>query len=71
MSQLEKDQIRRAVEIVGSQKAMGEALRITPGFVSQWCNGTRQVSPRYCLKIQKLTKGKVKAVQLRPDIFGG
>lgn len=39
-------------------------------YIDQVANGLNLVSPRRALIIEELTKGKLKASLLRPDIFG-
>jgi DNA-binding transcriptional regulator YdaS (Cro superfamily) len=62
--------IDRALELFKTQTAMAEAIGATGPFVSQWMNGKRPVSPKYCLRIEKVTGGAVTRYELRPDIFG-
>lgn len=61
--------LNKAIEIVGGQKLFAEKLGVGSMAVTHWKN--RQVPASYCREIQKLTDNKVKASDLRPDIFGG
>jgi DNA-binding transcriptional regulator YdaS (Cro superfamily) len=61
--------IAKAIEIVGTQREFARCLSISPGLVSQWKNGTRPVAANHCLAIEAVTKGAVKAKDLRPDVF--
>ena len=48
-------------------KDMAEACNVSSQSITNWQN--RGVPPKYCMKIQSLTSGRVTAHQLRPDIF--
>ena len=63
------DLICQAVDILGSNNALAEKLGVHPSLVSNWKTGRRTVAPVHCKAIQRLTKGKVKAKDLRPDVF--
>jgi len=60
--------IQKAVEIVGGQSALATALGIkNPAIVWQWVNKVRPVPAKYCVDIERLTKGVVTREQLCPD----
>jgi len=67
----------KAISLVGSQTALASMLskacrrKIWQSHISTWRNRDRKVPPEYCKTIEKITNGRVKASQLRPDIFGG
>lgn len=61
-----KDAFEKAVKIAGSKSALARILDITPWALSKW-NSNRIPEDR-CIPIEKFTKGKVRAEQLRPDI---
>lgn len=63
--------VKLAVDIAGggSNTELAKLLGVTQSAVSMWKSGERQVGPRHCKAIQRLTKGKVKAKDLRPDVF--
>lgn len=61
--------IKLAVELLGSNNALAEKLGVSAAAVSMWKNGERQVGPKHCKAIERLTKRKVKAADLRPDVF--
>lgn len=66
--------IRRACAAVGGQAEMARSLVITPGAVSQWCLGTREVPAERCPAIERLTRAANKPVtceELRPDVEWG
>lgn len=60
-----------AIEIVGSQRALAKALSIAPTAVSQWRKaeeeGGRPVPPKQCVRIERITDGRVSRRDLRPD----
>ncbi|HHW4672597.1 MAG TPA: YdaS family helix-turn-helix protein, partial [Xylella fastidiosa subsp. pauca] len=41
--------IARAVEVLGSQKALADLLGVHPALVSQWVTSRRRVAPRLVL----------------------
>ena len=53
----------------GAKTEMAKALGITKNWVSQLLTGQRQCGPHLALAIAKYTKNKVRAKDLRPDIF--
>ena len=64
--------LRSAIEMLGSQRALADALGITPVAVGQWlqegCNkNARRVPPKQCVRIERLTNGVVSRRDLRPD----
>jgi len=62
--------IKKAVEVLGSQSALAQALKVSPQFIFQLTNGTRPVPAKLCRPIEEATLGKVSCHDLRPDIFG-
>lgn len=62
--------IEQAVEFFGTQRALADKIGTSPAFVSQWVTGARPIPPRFCLRIERETGGKVTAAQLLPEIFG-
>ncbi|QXW27181.1 helix-turn-helix domain-containing protein [Acinetobacter johnsonii] len=61
-----KDALEKAIKIVGSKSALARGLGITPWALSKW--NFNKIPEDRCLPIEELTKSKVKAEQLRPDI---
>lgn len=47
---------------------MATALEVRQPTVSEWLRGERQVPPRQCPKIERLTDGAVTCEMLRPDM---
>lgn len=67
---MDKTPIERAVDLVGGQKALADALKIKPAMVWQWVNGHRPVAAHHCLPIEQATSGAITRHDLRPDVFG-
>lgn len=69
--------IKAAVAFAGGQSALAKALKakghdeVTQSHVWNWLNRDHKAPGNVCLDIEKITKKKVKAVELRPDIFKG
>jgi DNA-binding transcriptional regulator YdaS (Cro superfamily) len=53
-----------------TQKEFAERLGVTPGLVSQWIVGRAPVPPERAVEIERLTRGMVTRLELRPDVFG-
>lgn len=60
-----------AAEVLGSQKALAAALGVSTGAVSQWKEEGRKIPAEHCPVIERLTRGKVRCEQMRPDIAWG
>jgi DNA-binding transcriptional regulator YdaS (Cro superfamily) len=63
-----KHPIDVASEIVGSQTLLAAALGVTKGAVPQWRTEGRRVPAEHCPSIERLTGGRVRCEDLRPDI---
>lgn len=61
--------IKRAAEVIGSQREMAKILGVTPGAVTQWL--TAGVPADRCPSIERMTRGAVTCEELRPDIDWG
>lgn len=59
--------IKRAANIVGSQRELAKLLGVTRARVTQWLTTDRIVSD-YCPRIERLTGGQVRCEDLRPDV---
>lgn len=53
-----------------SQEAFAKSVDVTQGAVSQWLTGATKISPEIAKKVERVTAGKVRREDLRPDIFG-
>lgn len=60
--------IKTAIDIVGTQKKLGEACGITQQAVFKWLHNKAKVSPEHIPLIVKATNGAVKAHEIRPDL---
>lgn len=63
--------ISRAIEILGSQAALASALGVRQPTISEWLRGGRRVPAERCPAIERLTGGKVRCEDLRPDVAWG
>ena len=54
----------------GSMIAMARQLGVSKTWFSLICHERAKPSEDICVNIERLTKGKVKRVELRPDLFG-
>jgi DNA-binding transcriptional regulator YdaS (Cro superfamily) len=67
---MELNGIKKAIECLGSQSALAQALDVSPQFICQLANGSRPVPAKLVRKIETATAGQVTCHDLRPDIFG-
>lgn len=67
---MDKTPIAAAIEAVGGQRELAEALGVHPSLVSQWANGRRPVAAIHAIPIETATGGQVTRHDLRPDVFG-
>ena len=58
-----------AIEHVGTQQALADALGIQSPSISEWKSRGRVPAER-CRAIQDATEGRVTVHDLRPDVFG-
>ena len=58
--------IEQAAQLFGSLSKLALALNITYGSVFKWAHGQSVPSPLSCMKIEKVTKGKIKKEDIRP-----
>jgi len=65
---MSKHPVDVAAEIMGSQVALASALGVTKAAVSQWKDEGRRVPAEHCPAIERLTGGKVRCEDLRPDV---
>lgn len=59
----------RAIDTVGTQQALADALGIQSPSISEW-KARGKVPAERCLAIEALCGGKVSRYDLRPDVFG-
>ena len=53
-----------------SGKKLAEMLGCSDKLVSHWRTGRQRPSPRFARRIEALSEGRIKAADLRPDIYG-
>lgn len=61
------EDLKRAIEIVGSQKQLGLAVGVVPQVVNNWLR-RGNVPAEYCPGIERATGGVVRCEDLRPDV---
>ncbi|WP_186267795.1 transcriptional regulator [Burkholderia gladioli] len=61
-----KFHLKRAIEILGSQEALGAAIGVTQQTISYWLK-TGIIRPEHCIAIEAATQGLVSRCDLRPD----
>ena len=57
------------IEEVGSVSELAKLLDVSQPYVSNWLYGRRLIPATQVKKLAELSKGKVKAKDLRPDVF--
>jgi DNA-binding transcriptional regulator YdaS (Cro superfamily) len=63
--------LERAINIVGSQVALGKSIGVSQQRVWWWLNrGEGRVPAELCRSIEQATQGAVTVHDLRPDVFG-
>lgn len=60
--------INEAVDIMGSQAALARRLHISASTVNEWVQGARQVPTAQCVRVERITQGRVTADALRADV---
>ncbi|WP_019518735.1 transcriptional regulator [Faucicola boevrei] len=61
--------IEKLIEMFGkNQRELGEKIGVTQGTITGWLNNRHGVSIVNAKKIEKITEGKIKAVDLCPII---
>ena len=55
-------------EVTG--KRLAEQLGCSDKLVSHWRTGRQRPSPKFARRLEALSNGRVKAADLRPDIYG-
>jgi DNA-binding transcriptional regulator YdaS (Cro superfamily) len=60
----------KIVKKVGSSKELAYLLKISPHYLYNLTSSGRNIPVKYIKKLVDISKGEVKAKDLRPDIFG-
>lgn len=63
MKTIEKD--RRSIAC----RMLSKELEVSTSSIYSWMNGTRSISPKNALKLEKITRGVVSRHDSRPDIY--
>lgn len=63
-----KNPLDTAILIAGSMQALATALGVTKGAVFQWKMPSRKVPAEHCPAIERMTAGRVRCEELRPDV---
>ena len=61
--------VKAAVDFAGSQLKLAELLGTKQVTVSAWINRYGRISADLALKAHQVTKGKISAHDLRPDLY--
>lgn len=61
--------IEKAVLFFGGTVKLSEALKVDNSNVSKWLYLKLPIPLKHAIKIEKLTKGEIKAKDLRPDVY--
>ena len=64
-----KEWVEEIIDYFGSQKATAEAAEIRQSSVSEWVSGESKPSAKSLNKIQRKSKNKFKAREIRPELF--
>lgn len=62
--------VQKAVDMIGSQAALGEAIGESQQYVWHILNSAKSIKAEVAVRIELATNGKVSRSDLRPDIFG-
>ena len=60
--------IERAVKIVGGQAVLATQLGVSQATVSKWLRRLNAVRLENALEIERVTHGRVRAFEIRPDL---
>jgi len=63
-----KSPIQRLIDHFGSQQATAAALGVKQGTVSGWSRSVHGVSAEVAIRAEIVTRGVIKAVELRPTL---
>lgn len=58
----------KAASKSGTQAELARLIGVSPAVVNQWLKSIRMVPDEKCPDIERVTKGAVRADQLRPDV---
>ena len=61
--------MRKAVIYFDGVMKLAEVLKVHQPSVTKWLYELEPLPIKHAIQIEYLTKGKIKAVELRPDVF--
>jgi len=64
-----KPELMAAIEIIGSVGKLADIIKLSQPSVSRWLYTDLKIPAHHVKLIVKATDGKIKAWQLRPDVF--
>ena len=67
MTKINKEALREAIKIVGSNQKLSESVGVSYKTILDWTSGRSGISIPNALKIEKATNGKIKVKDLLPD----
>lgn len=67
---MDQSALQKAIETVGGQTALANAIGVPQSYVWYWLKKAKAVPAERCEAIERATDGKVKKADLRPDLFG-
>lgn len=60
------EEIKKAVSLLGNRNELARAINVSYQTVSDWINGKKTPSPENCMKVERVTDGKIKARDILP-----
>lgn len=61
--------IEKAISDYPTKAAFCRAIGMKEQFLTEILNGTKKISPRYALEVERITEKRITRQQLRPDIY--
>lgn len=62
-------ELEKAFELFGTQTELAKKLKRTASSISLWYAKRTRVPFDMAIKLEKMSKGKISALELRPDII--
>lgn len=64
----QKEIVKDLITYFGTQTKLAEAIGVSQGTVTGWLNGTHGIRESNALKIEIVTQGQFKAIDLNPSL---
>ncbi|OAV36044.1 hypothetical protein AO364_1212 [Moraxella catarrhalis] len=64
----QKEIVKDLIAYFGTQTKLAEAIGVSQGTVTGWLNGTHGIRESNALKIEIVTQGQFKAIDLNPSL---